>query len=911
MSDLLTAVRAGQHRDVPALVLRLDRAGRRSALAGLKELRKEARGWEWQRQDKIRKALLVAGAGCNTGAAGCATWIGGRDLRSWSRSPYPLILVALGDRDPAWLGDLAHRLAGRPMNSEAEYTFISELVRMAGCPIPTTDSLVEGWSERIGTARWHGRSGRVPLVGILRSDPHVAVLAPRLFEMPELPSQIGWYDTPESLDQWPAALCALAAEGVLDRSHLVERCVTRLVRGGKTGDQRFFLTVLQQLNVTEDEEKNHLRDWMGMAADGISVVASHAQDVLTRLDARGELSTGDLAEVSGSVLFRREKKLVRAQLVLLGKVLSRDATAAGELLPVVAEAFGNEDIALQERALKLIARHLPADDALLREELSFSAAQLGPLHREAVTALFGAVGEDAPADGPYEELLPPVPVPSRLDPAPGTVAELVEQVAAQVKSRSWQGSTPGASAAASGISDFERTLDGLVRLSRTDRAALAEGLQEALAGEWYIEHGIDREPEPAYMTTAHALALVVGSLLGQLSYRSITEGKSRWTGTGTCAHAALNGVLLARAWEAAGAVQADRVPFLLATPTWHTGSLDAAELVERLRTYRRLGADPGPADFSQALLRVRRSGEWAAAEAAASLGTPEGDRLAAWIRADEPVAPVLRHGLTSDRPSAGNWWQRSAAGTRRVLLATKERLLIQQEFPRSFHWLGRPHTPQSRECYHWGADQCPHWTATLPEDGETLAAWLMPDLLHTADEGRRGGAWFLPPLMETGGAGGVALHLALAYGLGARHAEDRISAVDALLVLAAQGRLDTVLLGRELGVLVDHDLVKVNRLADAARTAAATGAYRTVLGMLAVALPTLLAYEKAPRGIGDLLAVAAECAERCGTEGIEPIVGLAATAGRKGSSQTVRQAARLLAVFPPTPTSSPVPEEAR
>lgn len=81
--------------------------------------------------------------------------------------------------------------------------------------------------------------------------------------------------------------------------------------------------------------------------------------------------------------------------------------------------------------------------------------------------------------------------------------------------------------------------------------------------------------------------------------------------------------------------------------------------------------------------------------------------------------------------------------------------------------------------------------------------------------------------------------------------------------------------------------------------------------MLAVALPTLLAYEKAPRGIGDLLAVAAECAERCGTEGIEPIVGLAATAGRKGSSQTVRQAARLLAVFPPTPTSSPVPEEAR
>ncbi|ARF71338.1 hypothetical protein B7C62_03005 [Kitasatospora albolonga] len=908
MNDLLTAVRAGAHREVPALVLGLDRAGRRAALAGLKELRKEARGWEWQRQDKIRKALQVAGAGCHTGAAGCAGWIGGRDLRGWSRSPYPLILAALGDRDPAWLGDLARRLAAKSLDSEADFTFISELARMAGCPVPATDSLVEGWAERISTARWHARSGRVPLTGVLRSDPHVTVLAPRLFEMAELPAQVGWYESADSADHWPAALSTLAAEGVLDRSQLVERCVTRLVRGGKPGDQRFFLTLLQQLGLTEDEEGSRLHDWTVLAADGISVVASHAQDVLGRLDARGELSVRELAEVSGSVLFRPEKKLVRAQLMLLGKALGRDTTTAGELLPVVAEAFGNEDIALQERALKLIARHLPAAGEALREELSLAAAQLGPLHRDTVTALFGAVGGEAPAEGPYEELLPPAPVLSRLDPAPRTVAELVEEVAAQLKSRSWQPATPGASAAASGISGFERALDGLVRLARTDRAELTEALQEALAGVWSVEDGIERQPEPAYMTTAYALALVVGSFLGRISGEAVAEGKRRWTGTGTCAHAALNGVLLARAWEAAGDVRTDRVPFLLATPTWHTGSLDPAELVGRLRTYRRFGAPPGPADFAQALLRVCRSGEEGVAEAAADLGTPEGDRLAAWIRAGEPVASVLRHGLTSDRPSAGNWWRRSASGARKVLLATRERPLIQEEFPRSFHWLGRPHVPDSRDCYHWGAEQCPHWAATLPEDGETLAAWLMPDLLRTADEGPRGGAWVLPSLVETGGGAGVAMHLALAYGLGARHPEDRISAVDALLVLAARDRLDTALLGRELAVLVDHELLKVVRLADSARTAAATGAYRTVLGVLAAALPTLLAYEKAPRGLGDLLAVAAECAERCGTEEIEPIAGLAATAGRKGTSQTVRQAARLLAAFP---TASPsVPEVA-
>lgn len=115
-------------------------------------------------------------------------------------------------------------------------------------------------------------------------------------------------------------------------------------------DQRFFLAVLQRLGATEEEESRHLRDWAAMAADGIAPVATHAQQVLVRLDARGELSTRGLAEVSGAVLFRQEKKLVRAQLTLLGKALRRDSSTAGELLLAVAEAFGHDGVDVQERA---------------------------------------------------------------------------------------------------------------------------------------------------------------------------------------------------------------------------------------------------------------------------------------------------------------------------------------------------------------------------------------------------------------------------------------------------------------------------------------------------------------------------------------------------------------------------------
>ncbi len=133
------------------------------------------------------------------------------------------------------------------------------------------------------------------------------------------------------------------------------------------------------------------------------------------------------------MLFRQEKKLVRAQLTLLGKALRRDPATADELLVAVAEAFGHEAVDVQERALKLVARYLPRTTVPeTRERLASAAEPLGPLHRETVTALFGDLVEPEPAEA-YEEFLPPAPEPRPLEPAPGTVAELVEEVAARVK----------------------------------------------------------------------------------------------------------------------------------------------------------------------------------------------------------------------------------------------------------------------------------------------------------------------------------------------------------------------------------------------------------------------------------------------------------------------------------------------
>ncbi|MGW2473347.1 DUF7824 domain-containing protein [Streptomyces sp. NPDC001665] len=877
MTTLLDAVREGRMDDIRPLLARLDRGGRKAALEELKALRKEARGWRWGERTRVRKAILVAGAGCHTGAAGCATWLGARDMRDWVHSPYPWVLEVLRDREPDWLADLAHRLAARAVESDAEYRLVEELARRAGCPLPVSDGMVRAWAERVNSARWHGGSGK-SLIEVLRAEARLDVLVPHLLTMPELPSVVAWVDSGSPADYWPAALTALVAEGGLDRAALLDSCTARLLRGGKPTDLRFCLLVVRGLAPTADEEARRVADWMAMAADGPSPVAGHAQEVLARLDAQGALSVRQLAEVSGGVLFRTEKKLVRAQLIHLGKVLRREPSAADELLPVIADAFGHPDTDAQERALKLAARALPAASPEVRAEAAGMASLLAPVHREAARAVFGELLQDAPGTAAYEEILPPPPAPRPLGPPAASAAELTEEVVAALL-RSGQD-----------VTAFERALDGLVRQAHTGREELVAALEPALAGQWWATVPRD-DVDRRMLRGCEGLHLVAASLLGRISRRAVHDGQTRETPTGSCSHAALDAVVGARLWEAAADVHTGRVPYLLATPTWHTGAIDAPELVERLRGYGELGVKAGPVDFAQALLRVRRTGDEEAAERAAALGTAEGDRLAEWLRADEAVATVLPRQVETDVPVARDWLRQTVTTVRRVLLSTDGNRLVRHRFPRSFHWLGSPHAPLDHRCYHWVVES-PHWTAILPEDGETLAAWLLPTVASCVDE-QRGTTWLLPALAETGGPAAGAVHLALAYGLGARDPEDRLSAVDALLVLAARGRLDAELLGAELAQLILRESVKPNRLADAARTAAGTGAYATVLSFLVPVLPALLARERAPRALSDLLAVAAECAEHSGPPQTGPVPGLAETAARGGTTQLVRQAIRL------------------
>lgn len=625
--------------------------------------------------------------------------------------------------------------------------------------------------------------------------------------------------------------------------------------------------------------------------DGLSPVAGHAQQVLAGLDEAGLLEPGLLAEAGEIVLFRTEKKLVRAQLGWLDRAARRAPDRSGPVVLAAAVAFGHQDTALQERALNVVARHLPAAGPAVLPELRAAAASLGPAQHGRAAALLGLAAPE-PAAAPAD-LLPPVPSPRPLGPPLATPAEVAEELSALL-------------AGDADVAVFERTLDGLVRHARLDRQALVEALAPVLRAHPWSGGGHWGDCTPS------DVHFVAASVAGLLPPRRLWDSLRATSRSPLRRHpqSPYGALTAARLEEAARQVTATAPPLLLAVPSVATGALEAAELVRRLAVYEAAGLTPGAVDLSLALLRVTPTRDAEVLVAAGRLTSPAGRRTAGWLLAGGlPSQPSERVRFAPGRGAVAalrhqdHWWEQlvrigvAQPGVARVPEGpASEALMTKGLASECLDLLAAtvPDVARARKQAGWAWAPTPHWVAALPGHREEVAARLLDGFAAAADRGERGAPLLLPYLAESGGRAGLALHLALGYGLGARFPEDRAAAVDALLVLAARGDLDGALLGRELAELTAAGAVKANRMTAALRAAADTGAYGTVWSVLAGALPGLLAGEPA-RGSGELLALAADCARRAAARGA--IAEVTALAGRGGVSRPVKEARALREVL--------------
>ncbi|MEH1059405.1 hypothetical protein V6U89_29880 [Micromonospora sp. CPCC 206171] len=260
----------------------LDDQGRRSFAEGLvAHVRRRRDNWWWNNE---ATALAVAAVGCLPTAATAAELLGRRNV-SLRGADAGLVVQVARTRGVPWLAKLAYRLADGlrrddPMDG---WGFVAELLTAEKAATPTGDQFVEGW---LALMAWPPEWQRpVPLVDRLRADGFLDALVPRLFEVDGAGTRMSFDEvmTDEKL-ALPRALARLAGEGRLDRTMLLDGCVSRLLRGDRPAALRAFVALHVLLEPTASEVDRHRGDYLRLLADAPGFVASMAQKTLRALD---------------------------------------------------------------------------------------------------------------------------------------------------------------------------------------------------------------------------------------------------------------------------------------------------------------------------------------------------------------------------------------------------------------------------------------------------------------------------------------------------------------------------------------------------------------------------------------------------------------------------------------------------
>ncbi|MFC0039995.1 DUF6493 family protein [Actinomadura rayongensis] len=852
-------IEAGDAAGVVRLVQTMPEDERRATARELPVLLRELKKGDWHPWGKDgdrADALALAGAGCIAGAAAAATWLCKNDIADvgMRERGYPALIVAATEhRTPAWRADVAARMTGRlrfredPMTSVGRWRAAAALTLAADAEPPGDDAFVAGWATCALT---------------LADDPFLPALLPRLFEADGVGAALQW-DAGETAQVWTgvsrvvrpswlAALTALADTGRVDRDLLLDGCLGRFLRGGRLIDLQWFVRLYDALAPGPDETTARLRDHLRLLPSAPVPVAERALAAVRTADEAGALDPAAFAEAADALLFRPEKKLVKAALTWMDRTArSRERVDATlRALPVL---FSAEAADLRDRAVRCAVKHAAHAGADVRAEIRDAAAELPAPSRATIATAFGEVA--APVTIAFPDLPAYTPRPF---PAPAeSAAELAHRLAAvRSDTAAWQ--------------DVERLVADVVAFAWRDGAALRAAL------DGVVPRRPDTRLAADFGTATTWLGLATAAVLdGRLRPRPkeahgrFRRDRPHGAGANRWLPPILQRFLAWRMREAADAV--GRVPLLLATPTDASGALDPDVLLRRRAELDAAGVRPGRADAVQAVLRLPRE----AAAVAERLLPGAG----AWF--DAPTVACAVEPVRVGRGD-GEYAPRLAG---RVTLKEK----VPDELDRAARLpSGRSFGDAFATGYTIGVGQ---WPGMFPHHREVAAAHLLPSLPlgMTVD-------WFpsgvTAGLAAAGGPPGPATAAVLACGLSGTPAA-RAEAVDALLVLAARDALAAADLGAAVVTLTGQAIVKVNRVTESLGQAADAGAHRHVFTAITTALPGLLPAPGArpATGLPDLLALAARIAETAGLRADLPEV--AAVAARGGSSRLVREAARL------------------
>ncbi|GGP08417.1 hypothetical protein LDL08_22540 [Nonomuraea glycinis] len=869
--EVLDRIEARDDEDLTTFLDGLSDLGRKAVAVQLPaHLAEELRGGfeaRWEIETQLASGYRLTGAACLSGAEQVATWLNRRELRE-PRAPEQdaaRIVSLLRHRPLEWRRDLAVRLADRlrPPTGRASrrsdgmpgWELAAALVAETGVEPPDGDAFVAGWVWRqVWRRRVHGN--------LLDGDPLLDALLPRLFEVPgvaaPLVMELRWDLGRSTIGE----LAELADKGRIPRATLIAGCARRFMTGGSDMEISPFVGLWRLLR--PEPADIPVLDFVRLLPSAAPPLAQLAVDELQRAEAADLLDDELFAEALGSLVYRREKGLLRAAVQWLART---PASRGGGAVPALAVVFDVDTPALRERAVRLAVKLVPYVDAPGRESIREAATRLPSALRERVAAAYGPVDETEP-ERPAAAVL-------RMPALPGLAPPFTSpaEVVTELRALSWMDEPLRC----------ERVLAGLVELTHGDRDAMTAALWQ-----WWEEtRSLPCDPD-SQVFDRNAYHRDTRTLLARCALAIVAPEQSRRVSTSSAGTRTYRGSedwppqrLLRHRLEEVIALfeRGETIPALLATPTAPTGHVEAATLVERME--RLAGTEPLPADFKQALLRLPRNTDPDLLVRAEKLPSQAGRTLAAWLRDGAWPDPDV------------DW----AVQNEQAYYLSDRRLLPKVVPPEGLpDWLEELWVFDSPYVYLSYRHDVVWWPVMMPSYREIVAAWLIrsgPDLSSSNDPRME----TLAALAHGDGPVGAATAAVLVSGLGHRRDEPRAAAADAALTLAARGRFPAAACGAALIELIRLEFVVLKRSAAALGDLTDAGAHAEVWRLLTAALPRLIPSDgERPRaGLGDLLGVAARAATLAGARG--EIDGLAALAARKGPSLVLHEARHLYEVL--------------
>jgi hypothetical protein len=721
-------------------------------------------------------------------------------VRVFRHSPFPLLEAVREFRLPSveGLGDAL--MAVSPQNIQV----VQELIEKGLIARPTTDAYPLGvFCLRVAKSEHSFSPGAADWI---ERDPGFAGVLLRLLEIEGNDDQnLALSDRRNKKgEQWSDLLRGLVERGVYSRALVQHKLLTALGRGWVPYRAQWFSAFHDSLGFSAAEMAPHAARYLALVTSNSPATVALALDAVKTIDDAHPLDARELLEGVSPALSLSGRTHVKAALILVDAVVSREPTLAADAAQRIAMVLAHESADVQGLVLKRLAKWPMSDET--RALLVQAAKTIAAIHRPMLAALAG----DTALAKPPARAAPAARIASDpLDPA--VRIEPVETADALVECVQYFLENDA------DLDEFERAIAGLVRLAPFDNATRArlETLAIIPPGKWV----------PA---VSGALQLFIQFLLTGRPVQFETAFGNPYP-----YRSAVDKQLCQRLDELMEfSHRHPRCP-PLSTPTHARGFIDPAVLVERLAAYRARGTRPGPWDAMLAIQRLAPLASTPAIAKARALGAdtmahavrfalgdevvvgePELRRAAARIRAQHmPGAPrqVYRYQVVDNLDCPGLIYD--------IDILPPEDTLESDPLPpdESMRILGQSHRPPVYRGFAGNEAPLVHYCASLlPADPEGFFSCRVLNKVNREDVSHDGAVKraYLLPLLNVASLGPMGT-LLIVVSLGAAEADHVKLATDALLRARSLGILDADRIAGDVRTLAGVNIVSPGRLVKA------------------------------------------------------------------------------------------------